>query len=216
MNVSVSESLRDAVFIAVAGVLAADDVVAVDRQHRAEDLVLLLADRPGLQRRRRFHHHERHHLQQVGDDHVLEGAGALVEVGPLVEAQRLRDVDLDVVDEVAVPDRLEQAVGETERQDVLRGLLAQEVVDAEDLSLAEGLVHEVVEFDRAGKVGAERLLHHHPGALDQLGVAQHRDDGTGGLRRDRKVVQPQRFRSELGLGLLHRGGQRLGPALCGT
>jgi hypothetical protein len=69
----------------------------------------------------------------VGDDHVLVRAGGLVEVRPRVEAQLLGDVDLDVVDEVAVPDRFEQPVGEAERQDVLRRLLAQEVVDAEDL-----------------------------------------------------------------------------------
>ena len=42
---------------------------------------------------------------------------------------------------VAVPDRLEQAVGEPQREDVLRRLLAEEVVDAEDLLLVEDLVH---------------------------------------------------------------------------
>jgi len=41
-----------------------------------------------------------------------------------------------VVDVVAVPDRLEQPVGEPEGQDVLGRLLAQEVVDPEDLFLA--------------------------------------------------------------------------------
>ena len=35
---------------------------------------------------------------------------------------------------------------------------------------SERLVHLVVELDRALQVGAERLLHHHPGALDQIGV----------------------------------------------
>ena len=45
--------------------------------------------------------------------------------------------DLDVVDVVAVPDRLEQPVGEAEREHVLDGLLAQVVVDAEDLVLVE-------------------------------------------------------------------------------
>ena len=54
--------------------------------------------------------------------------------------ERLRHVDLDVVDEVAVPDRLEQAVAEAEGQNVLRRLLAEEMVDAEDLVLGEDLV----------------------------------------------------------------------------
>ena len=45
-----------------------------------------------------------------------------------------------MVDEVPVPDRLEQTVGEAERKDVQRGFLAEEVVDPEDLPLLEGLV----------------------------------------------------------------------------
>jgi hypothetical protein len=54
-----------------------------------------------------------------------------------------------VVDEVAVPDRLEQAVGEAEGQDVERRLLAEEVVDAEDLLLVEDLVDLGVQRLRA-------------------------------------------------------------------
>jgi hypothetical protein len=42
-----------------------------------------------------------------------------------------------VVDEIAVLDRLEEAVAEPERQDVLRRLLAKEVIDAENLVLGE-------------------------------------------------------------------------------
>ena len=45
-----------------------------------------------------------------------------------------------MVDEIAVPDRLEQAVGEAEREDVLRRLLAEEMVDAENLVLGEHLM----------------------------------------------------------------------------
>ena len=63
----------------------------------------------------------------------------LVERRALAEPERLRHVDLHVVDEVAVPDRLEEAVGEAEGEDVLRRLLAEEVVDAEDLLLGEDL-----------------------------------------------------------------------------
>ena len=149
------------------------------RQHRAEDLALLLADRLRLQRRRRLHRGERQHLEEVGHDHVAEGSGGLVEAGPLLEAERLGYVDLDVVDVVAVPDRLEEAVGEAERQDVLRRLLAEEVVDPEDLLLVEHLVQLGVERDGRGEVGAERLLHDDPAALDQAGVAELVDDRPG-------------------------------------
>ncbi len=140
MKVSVSDSGSTPVLGAIADVLPAHDVARVDRQHAAEDLVLLLADRLRLERGRRLHRHEGEDLEQVRHDHVAIGAGLLVEADALAEAQRLRHVDLHVVDEVAVPDRLEQAVGEAEGEDVLRRLLAEEMVDAEDLVLGEDLV----------------------------------------------------------------------------
>ena len=94
-------------------------------------------------------------------------------IGPgASEAERLGHVDLHVLDEVAVPDRLEQAVGEAEGEDVLRRLLAQEVVDPEDLRLVKDLVESAVELDGAVEVGAERLFHHDPGTLHQPGFLE--------------------------------------------
>ncbi len=60
----------------------------------------------------------------------------LVVAGAALDPDRLGDGDLDVVDELAVPDRLEDAVREPQREHVLDGLLAEVVVDAEDLVLA--------------------------------------------------------------------------------
>jgi hypothetical protein len=72
-------------------------------------------------------------LQQVVLDHVPDGAGLLVEGAPGFHADRLGGRDLDVVDGVAVPDPLDHRVGEAEDEEVLDGLLAEEVVDPEDL-----------------------------------------------------------------------------------
>ena len=183
-------------------VLPADDVVRLERPHRPEHLELLVADRPRRQGRRRLHRHERQHLHQVGDHHVAVGAGRLVERRAHLQAERLRDVDLDVVDEVAVPDRLEQAVREAERQDVLRRLLAEEVVDPEDLLLAEHLVQPGVELLGRLEVGAERLLHDDPGPLDEARLRELADDGQGRLRRHAQVVQPADLAVRLGGQLL--------------
>ena len=70
-------------------------------------------------------------------DHVAQRAGLLVELAARLDAHRLRRGDLHVIDAVAVPDRLEQPVGEAERHDVLHRLLAEIVVDAEDLVLVQ-------------------------------------------------------------------------------
>ncbi len=201
-------------------VLPAYDVVRLERAHRAEHLELLVADRSRGQRRRRLHRHERQHLHQVGDDHVAERAGRLVERRPHLEAERLRHVDLDVVDEVAVPDRLEQAVGEAERQDVLRRLLAEEVVDAEDLLLAEHLVQARVELARRLEVGAERLLHDDPRPLDQAGLGELAHDGQRGLRRHAEVVQPAdlavALRASCFSASATASASACGPSLCRT
>ncbi len=208
-----SEYSADLLLAAVAAVLAADDVVRLDRLHGAEDLQLLVADRAGRQRGGRLHRHEREHLHQVGDHHVAVGAGRLVERRAALEAERLGYVDLHVLDEVAVPDRLEQTVGEAEREDVLRRLLAQEVVDPEDLRLVEDLVHLVVQGHRGLEVGAEGLLHDHPRPLDQMGLAELVDHVQGGLGRHREVVQQPHVavRTQVGLRLVHRLGQLVRP-----
>jgi hypothetical protein len=119
--------------VAVARILAADHMPYVDRLERVEDLGRLVAQVPGIQRGRRLHGHKAQDLEQVGDDHVPVGAGVVVEVGASFDRERLGHVDLHVGDVLAVPDRFEQAVGEPEGQDVVDRLLAEEVVDPEDL-----------------------------------------------------------------------------------
>ena len=84
----------------------------------------------------------------MGDDHVAIGAGLLVEGDAVADIERLGHVDLHVVDEIAVPDRLKETIGEAEGEDVLRRLLAEEMVDAEDLILGEDRVQLAVQRHR--------------------------------------------------------------------
>ena len=65
-------------------------------------------------------------------------AGLLVVGASALDAERLGYGNLDVVDVAAVPDRLEDAVGEAEDEQVLDGVLPQVVVDAVDLLFSEG------------------------------------------------------------------------------
>jgi hypothetical protein len=151
----------------------------------------------------------------VGHDHVAVGTGLLVEGDAVVEGQGLGHVDLHVVDVDAVPDGLEQSVGEPEGQDVERRLLAQEVVDPEDLLLGEGLVQRGVELLGAGHVHAERLLHDDPRPLDQAGLVEHPHDRQRGRGRHAQVVEPAAVAAQGALGVGHGLGQRLRPAVLG-
>ena len=146
----------------------------------------------------------------MGHDHVAVGAGVLVEAGAVVDAEGLGDVDLHVVDVVAVPDRLEHAVGEAQRDQVLHRLAAEEVVDPEHAILRHDAVHEGVELARAVEVDAERLLQHEARAVGQPGGPERRDRVTERVRRDREVVQAPRLSVEFRLGARHGLLQGLG------
>jgi len=126
-----------------AGLCAVTVVLAEDRPGRVKWLDRIkhlsgrFAEALGVEPIRWFHGDEPQDVQQVGNDHVAKRAGLLKEPGAALDRQLLGHVNLDVVDVTAVPDRLKQAVGEAEGEDVLDGLLAEEVVDAKDLGLIE-------------------------------------------------------------------------------
>ena len=116
---------------------------------RGEHLLLLRAQVVGVEGDRLLHRGQRQQLQQVVLQHVAGGADAVVVPGAAADADVLGHGDLHVVDVVAVPDRLEQLVREAQRQDVLHGLLAEVVVDAEHRLRREDVLDDGVEFARA-------------------------------------------------------------------
>src|SRR3546814_13141359 len=74
---------------------------------------------------------------------------------------RISDWSSDVCSSDLVPQRLEERVGEAQRHDVLHRLLAEIVVDAEDLVLLEDRADGVVHRLRGPGVLADRLFQHH-------------------------------------------------------
>ena len=129
--------------------------------------------------------------------------GRLVEAGAALDPHRLGHGDLDVVDELAVPDRLEDAVREAQRQHVLHRLLAEVVVDPEDLVLAEPAVQQVVQLAGRREVVAERLLDDqpHPAFLRApLADLGHRSGECLGWHGE--VVEPVAAGAALGVELL--------------
>ena len=67
---------------------------------------------------------------------------------------------LDVIDMIAIPDRFEHAVGKTQHQDVLHGLLAEVMINPVDLVLVKQLQELGVQCPGGCEIGAERLFHH--------------------------------------------------------
>ena len=83
---------------------------------------------------------------------------AVVVSAPALDADRFGHRELDLVDVALVPQRLEDAVGEAKRQDVLHRLLAEVVVDAVNLVLRPVGQQFAVQSHRRGQIVAERLL----------------------------------------------------------
>ena len=118
--VSVVESGRDAVDVPVAVVLAADVVRRVSRRHRMEDGEQGVLERVGIARRRDLHRRRADDLHEMVDDHVAQRPDRVVEVPAVLDAEALGHRDLDTLDVVAVPDRLQDRVREAQVQDLLR------------------------------------------------------------------------------------------------
>ena len=139
-----------------------------DRAYGLDDLGLLGADRVGIEGDRRLHGRQRQQLEHVVGHHVAQRAGLLVELAAPLDADGLRRGDLDMVDVLAVPQRLEQAVGEAQRHDVLHRFLAEEMVHPVDLMLLQRLQDLGIERLGRWQIMPERLLDHDPAPLAVL------------------------------------------------
>ena len=85
----------------------------------------------------------------------------VVETATSFDAHRLCGGDLHRLYVMTIPQRLENAVGEAKRQNVLYRFLAEIMIDPVDLALVEHLEDARVERLRARQILAEGLLDHH-------------------------------------------------------
>ena len=178
---------------------------------RLEDFDLLVPHGIGVEVGRRLHGRDAEQLQQMILEDVAQSAGGLVVLAAPFDPDIFRHRDLDVVDVAPVPDRLEDAVGEAEDQDILDGLLAQVVIDPVHLGLGKNRVDRLVQRLGALEVVAEGLLDDHPlpslaGASDARrteALHDHREE----LRRRSEVEDPVAVRAPLPIHPLQLRGE---------
>ena len=201
-------------------ILAAHRPCRLDGGHRGEHFGLLRADRSGIEARWRLHGHHRKEREHVVRDHVAERPGRLVEPAALLHAHRLRHGDLHVIDPVAVPDRFEQPIGETERHNALDRVLSQKVVDPEDLVLVQRAQDAGIQLARRVQAMAERLFDHHAAPelrlpvlvltlIGQLRLAELLHHGTKEPVGDGEIEDDVTLRA---MGLLCLAQRRHGPS----
>ena len=133
-------------------------VAVVDGTKRVEHLQLFVSHCVGFVGVGRLHRHETQQLQDVVLHHVSQRTGLFVVRAAGAHADALGHGDLHMVDVRAVPEGLEQRVGEAERHQVLDRFLAQVMVDAEHARLVEYSAHRFVGCVCAREVVPEWLF----------------------------------------------------------
>ena len=198
----------DAVDAEIAVVLAANVVRRVGGADRAEERHLRVLDRLRVAARRRLHRRRPHHLHEVIDDDVAQGSDGIVEMPPVLDPEVLGHRDLDRLDVVPVPDRLEHRVGEPEVEDLLDPHLPEVVVDPEELRLVDVLMQLLGERASRRQIVAERLLDDDPRVCRHARFGQAADHRPEEQRRNLEV-EDRRLRAldslrDLGVGCVVR------------
>ena len=127
-------------------VLAGDSLFRRDQAQRTQHLDLLIPHRSRIKVGRRLHRHQRQQLEHVVLDHIAQRARPVIEADPAFKPNRFGYRNLDMIDMRRVPQRLEQDVGEAQREQVLDGFLAQIMIDPEGSVLREGTGHRIVDL----------------------------------------------------------------------
>ncbi len=154
-------------------------------------------------------------------DDVARHPRLLVELAAAFDTNVLGDRNLDMVDVLPAPYRLEERVGEAEHEEVLDGFLPEVMVDPEDLGLVERRCDGVVVRPRALQVMPEGLLEDDPrpgsahgiGRLsrpfhrrgDELRRAQALDDVAELVRGHGEIKEAVAPGPPLGVHTLERG-----------
>ena len=118
-------------------VLAARNVMWKNRIKRPNNLELFITNGIRIEPCRRFHCDETQQLHQVILHHIAHRARFVIVFAPAPNAYGFGHGDLDVIDILAVPERLEQHVAKANRHQVLHGLFTQVVIDPVNLTFVK-------------------------------------------------------------------------------
>src|SRR4030095_7006825 len=91
-------------------------------------------------------------------NHVANGAGLVVESSPALDAEVFGHRDLDTLDVIAIPERLDKGVRETKDQQVVHRPLSQIVIDSKNVCLVEGTKQDLVQLSCGLKIMSERFF----------------------------------------------------------
>src|SRR5439155_10476108 len=158
------------------------DRFQIEGANGLQDFQFFVANGSGVERSRRFDGYERRKLEDVALNHVAERTGGFVKTTAALDAERFGGGNLHVVDVVAIPERLKDAVAKAENEQVLHRIFAEVVVNAVDLIFFKDIVDNLVEFLGGGEVAAKRFFD--DDADPRLGITGARKAGAAELLDD--------------------------------
>src|SRR5262245_7199858 len=91
-------------------------------------------------------------------NHVAQCAGSFIESRTLLNAQRFRNGNLHMIDIIAIPQRLEDSISESEDEKVLYRIFSQVMIDAIHLRFVENAEHDLIKAPLRFQVASKRLL----------------------------------------------------------
>lgn len=115
----------------------------------------------------------------------MSRTGVVVVSAAMFNADLLGNRDRDVIDETLIPNRLEQRIRESKRENVLNRLFAEIVVDAKNLRLVKAASQSAIQLPRRFQVVADRLFNH-----DARPLAIGGEAGIGEQFRDLAEQRP--------------------------
>ena len=95
--------------------------------------------------------------------HVTHGADAVVKCSSSTDSFLFGDGDLDVVDQVTIPDWFPDGVGKAEVEKILDCLFPEVVIDTEEVGFVKAGVKVGDELVGGGEVVAEGFFHNDTG-----------------------------------------------------
>src|SRR5579863_4711180 len=103
---------------------------------------------------------------------VANRANSVVKTAPAFHTEIFRHRDLHAFDVMAIPERLDEGIRESEHQQVVHGPLPEIMIDAEYARLVESRAQRRVQLTRGREIPAKRLFEDHPRVPPALGLLQ--------------------------------------------
>lgn len=123
--------------------------------------------------------------------HVARSTRAIVIGAAILHTDGFQYADLHVIDMPVTPERLEQCVAKAQRQQVLHGLLAQKMINAEDPGFVEHTAYGVIDLAGGGQAFAQGFFQYDTGlVVGQPGRMQVQRSGRKQVRQRGQVEHP--------------------------